>query len=96
MCHEKPELIRMNGNCGDIAPGPLPLLVGNAVDRCPVVLGHGDDAPAVAPLAGALFRDEHQADPPETPFMRSLRRTVAEWRKELSDRASANAMGDAP
>lgn len=79
----------MNGNCGDVAPGPLPLLVGTAVDRCPVVLGHGEGAPAVAPLASALFRGEHQADPPETPFVRSLRRVVAEWRAEVDAQARA-------
>ena len=81
LCHMKPGLLAMNGNCGGIAPGPLPLYVGPPVDRCPVWLGQQEDAPAVESLAADLYRGHPVAgaDAP-TPFMRALVRLVATWK----------------
>lgn len=37
-----PQNMEMLGSCGGIAPGLLPLLVGEPVDRCPTALGLQD------------------------------------------------------
>lgn len=77
MCEQKPELIAMNGHCGGIAPGPLPLLMGPPVDVCPVVLAQ--PAAAVEALAVDLFRGLPAPHTP-TPFVQGLMRLVDEWK----------------
>lgn len=67
----------MNGSCGGIAPGPLPLLLGPPVDVCPVVLAQ--PAAAVEWLAADLLRG---LPPPAipTPFVVGVMRLVDEWK----------------
>lgn len=73
----------MNGSCGGPAPRPLPLLVGPSVDRCPVWLGQQEDATDVEFTAADLFFGRAAPDSGvPTPFLRSLMRTVAEWKAE--------------
>jgi hypothetical protein len=51
---QNPRLLELNGMCGGVAPGRLPILVGDAVDRCPTAMGMQD--PEVLRAANALAR----------------------------------------
>jgi len=45
---------RLNGQCGDVAPGPLPVLVGPPVDRCPTAMMLGSPDLELASLMPGL------------------------------------------
>lgn len=75
----------MNGYCGGIAPGRLPILIGD-VDRCPVAMGHED--PSVMEAAnflagphsdGLLSKTDAATLPVRWRILQSL---AASWRAE--------------
>ena len=75
----------MNGHCGGIAPGRLPILIGD-VDRCPVAMGREDQGvmEAAQILAGPnteglLAKVEASALPYRWRILQAL---AASWRAE--------------
>lgn len=71
----------MSGNCGGLVPKMLPLLVGPPVDRCPVWLGHQEDAVEIERLAADIYTGMVSPPSDGTPFVKSLTRQIAAWKR---------------
>ena len=78
----------MNGHCGGKAPGKLPLLVGDPVDVCPVVLGQ--EAAELAQLATDMINGIPVPGTP-TPFVADLARLVEGWKIQIKEQREAAA-----
>jgi len=91
---DAPRLLKLNGNCGDVAPHPLKLLISPPAERCPVAMGRSDPAVLLAaqllpgPDSVGVITGEILAVPH---YWRVLNRLALEWRREYLEARNGNA-----
>lgn len=93
-CEQAPHLLALNGLCGaQDAPGPLPLLVGDPIARCPAAVAlERPEVAALARLLPSAYGPGELADAPRhtlPPLLRSALALADAWLAEWKRSAAA-------